>query len=460
MRKLRDLYLSGKSSSKKSAFKSSRLTPGVKKTTRLFKVLIVFLVLFILVLNFNFAGQATASFLINRLDPVSFFRNGKFLLVFQNDSEQRPSGGFIGSFAVLQTQDFEVKNITFDTNIYKLDSAYTATHYIKAPAPLAKFIEGKSWTLRDSNYAVSFPEAAADIDRFYEAESGDHVDGVVAIDASTLVDLLKLTGPIDMPQYQTTITAANFFSETQYQVEQGYFNDPQNWVQNEPKTIIKDLYPKIISKALAQNKMSLLQLAKSDLKNKEVQFYFKDAQAEQKILAAGWGGQVDDLAELQSITGGLIPDYLNINVANFGGNKSSFSVSQQIEYSTAGKEADLSITRIHHGSDVWPDGVNASYIRVLVPQNSILKEATLNGRDILTSVDVDVESGKTTFGTTVDVGPGQAAVLKLQYELPENFQNYNLVFQKQSGATENSLNVIHSGKVLFNGEVKNDLIIR
>ena len=55
--------------------------------------------------------------------------------------------------------DYKIKNIDFNSNIYKLDSAYTSTHTITPPTPLQIFIS--KWALRDSNYAVSYPEAAS-----------------------------------------------------------------------------------------------------------------------------------------------------------------------------------------------------------------------------------------------------------------------------------------------------------
>jgi hypothetical protein len=401
--------------------------------------------------NFVFAGKAGAALVMDKVEPISFYGNGKFLILFQNNSELRSSGGFIGSFAVLQMENFEVKNLAFNTNIYKLDNNYTKTNYAEAPAPLKNFLKGHSWALRDSNYDASFPEAAADVSHFYEAEAADKIDGIIAVNASLMVDLLKLTGPIRLDKYNLTVNADNFFAETQFQIEQAYFADPQNLVQNEPKGIIKDLYPQIVSKALAQNIMKLVSLLENSLENKNIQLYFKDAQKENVILAKNWGGQVSPNSN---------QNYLYIVTNNYGGNKSSLSIHQNTEYDITGRLVHLTISRIHQGTTNWPDGVNQSYLRILVPNGSILSSASLNGQDVKASIDQTAEAGKTSFGISEIVAPAQAVILKIDYELPKEIDNQNLVVQKQPGMVGDELRVIRIGHVVYNGLLKKDLTLQ
>ena len=53
-------------------------------------------------------------------------------------------------------------------------------------------------------------------------------------------DILKLTGPIEMPAYNKTITADNFLLEIQKAVEIEY-----DRVENKPKKLISDLIPEV-----------------------------------------------------------------------------------------------------------------------------------------------------------------------------------------------------------------------
>ena len=108
-------------------------------------------------------GKIGADYILENVEPVSLFRDGKFLILFQNNAEIRSSGGFIGSFAVAEVQNFELKNLEFNTNIQALDKSFTDKNYVDPQEPLKKFLAGKSWALRDSNYDASFSDAAKDI---------------------------------------------------------------------------------------------------------------------------------------------------------------------------------------------------------------------------------------------------------------------------------------------------------
>lgn len=443
IKELRDLF--SKNSKEPPVFKK----PVVKKKNH-FRLFFCILIVVVLAANFIFVGKTAASYVIGNVQPISFFGDGKFLILFQNNSELRSSGGFIGSFAVLEMQNFEVKNLTFNTNIYKLDKDFAKTNYETAPAPLKNNLRGRSWALRDSNYDASFPEAASDITHFYEKEAGDKIDGIIAINASMMVDLLKVTGPVTLDKYRVTINSDNFFQETQFQIEKAYFQDPENMLQNEPKTIIKDLYPEIVSRALNQNKMKLGSVLFDELQNKNIQLYFKDASKQDVILAKNWGGAVAAQTD---------QNYLYVVANNYGGNKSSLSVHQSYEYEIVGREASLAISRIHRGTFDWPNGINESYIRILVPEGSLISSASLNGRDVKGVIDQTVEAGKTSYGILAKVAPGQAEIIKINFELPDGVNKKRLIVQKQPGTIGDELRVIRAGRIVYDGLLQGDLNI-
>ena len=66
------------------------------------------------------------------------------------------------------------------------------------------------WTMHDANWFPNFPTSAEKVSWFYEKTGGRTVDGVIAITPELLRDLLAITGPIDMPEYDKTINADNF----------------------------------------------------------------------------------------------------------------------------------------------------------------------------------------------------------------------------------------------------------
>lgn len=409
--------------------------------------------------NFFYFSPALSKYLAGTVAPISFLNNGKYLIIFQNNTELRSSGGFIGSYGVAKLENLELKNLNFNTNIYKMDNAFTRSNFVKAPERLEQFLKGKSWTLRDSNYDVSFPEAAEDIISFYEKESQDSIDGVVAINAKVIVDLLKLTGPLVIDK--TEVNAENFYDVTQFAVEKGYYLNPENWLINEPKSFLKKLYPVVLKKAFKENKLGFVRLILRELKEKQIMFYFKDSRLETKAREKNWAGQVYADEELKGFfQGDGSADYLYINANNFSGNKSSLSVKQKITYEISNNKANLILTRIHKGSNIWPDGPNNSYIRILVPKGSQLEGSTLNGRDILYKMKTLEEAGKTVFAIDIYISPSEAAVLNLSYSLPCEIKPYQLVVQKQSGTVDDILEVKYFDKTIYNGSLDTDKFIK
>ena len=82
-------------------------------------------------------------------------------MIFQNDKELRPTGGFITAYSIAK-----VINGNFDptssSDIYNLDNNYTPT--IKAPDPIIDYIKGpyllsNKLRLRDMNWSPDFSES-------------------------------------------------------------------------------------------------------------------------------------------------------------------------------------------------------------------------------------------------------------------------------------------------------------
>ena len=63
--------------------------------------------------------------------------------------ELRPTGGFLGQYAVVKLKDGEVTSLLVeDANL--LDQRITAN--VPAPYPFKKMMEIKNWKFRDSNF--------------------------------------------------------------------------------------------------------------------------------------------------------------------------------------------------------------------------------------------------------------------------------------------------------------------
>ena len=378
--------------------------------------------------------------LVDKLD--SFFginSNKRYLLVFQNNTELRASGGFIGSFALLDFSNGKLKNIevpgggSYDVKAGMLDK-------IIAPQPLQ--LIAPQWHFWDANWWADWPTSAKKLMWFYEKSDGPTVDGVISFTPTVIEELLRIIGPIDLTeQYGIIINADNFWLKTQELAEQ------KANITNQPKKIIGDLMNKIIAelpnRITKDNLIPLLKITDQLFSSKQILFNFKDSELQKKTVELGWDGGFKETNK----------DYLAVINTNIAGGKSDRKIKETISH-----QAEImpdkaiidtvKITRTHTGIKREPfSGVrNVDWMRVYVPQGSELISAqgfeavdeiyfkkpenswqvdkdialTENNAQIDASSNTKIyqELNKTVFANWSQVDPGQSITITLKYKLP------------------------------------------
>ncbi len=387
----------------------------------------------------------------------------RYLLVFQNEHEIRPTGGFMGSFALLEIKDGKIINIDVPPN-GSYDLRRDSDVYLEPPAPL--LLISKRFEFQDSNWYPDFPASAEKILWFYRHSRGITADGVIAINSGVFENLLKIIGPIQDENRQLTLAHDNALGSLQKIVEEG----PEKKV-GRPKQIITDLTPKIIEAALNPKPEQLLPLLsglENALQEKQIQAYFTDASAQATVKKFGWSGDILTTAPDQ--------DYLFVVNTNIHGEKSDARVKQTISHEAKiaqdGTVTDtVLITREHTGNptEKFYGAPNIDYVRVYVPVDSELisaqgftwpseerffapipgatRDEDLTKRETQIQLDHGSgtrgtrEFGKTAFANWIITEPGQTSQAAFTYRLPfkvsigkkESIGHYQMVVQKQSG---------------------------
>ncbi len=364
----------------------------------------------------------------------------RYMLVFQNNHELRPTGGFMGSFAVMDVQKGKLMNLDIPGG-GTYDIQGQLSEYVKPPLPLQ--LINKRWEFQDANWFPDFPSTAQKIQWFYEHGEGITVDGVIAINASVLERLLKVLGPISSGEYDMVIASDNALSDIQYQVEFGYDKE-----ENKPKKVLSDLADQFLGKMFnseVTNVVRLMTELHEALGQKEIQVYFNDSFAQNKLGSFGWTGELVDSGDNQ--------DYLMVVNTNIYGQKSDAKIDQLVEHQAVvqkdGSVIDtVVVTRKHNGhpGEMFYGVNNVDYIRVYTPQGSRLVDAGgfiyppedsfkvpeqwyEDDKDLLanevevaihanTGTRITNEFGKTAFGNWTMVEPGHTTVTYFVYKLP------------------------------------------
>ncbi|MFA5029999.1 MAG: DUF4012 domain-containing protein [Patescibacteria group bacterium] len=301
-------------------------------------------------------------------DVLGFSGQKNYLLIFQNNQELRPTGGFIGSVALVGFDHGTISQLTVPKG-GSYDISGQVKEKFKAPKPLQ--VVNQYFSFQDANWFPDFPASAQKILELYYDAGNERVDGVIAFTPDVLLSLLELTGPIDL---QTTsgviVDKDNFLRVTRESIE-----EQKEQQSTEPKKIIADIMPKLLEKAVGlsmEKQLQFITILDSSIQQKDFLMYTEDQLLQHKVVEAGFSGS---LAQFSS------DDYLALVTTNIGGGKTDRVINQHILLSTELTESvvndSVQIIRQHEGVnvDVFSGTTNLSYMRAYVPSGATLEDA-------------------------------------------------------------------------------------
>ncbi len=378
----------------------------------------------------------------------------RYLFIFQNPAELRPTGGFMGSYAEVLFNRGKISKLDVPGGgPYDLQSQLKAR--VRPPAPM-RLISSR-WEFQDANWFPDFQASAKKINWFWSQAGQPTLDGIVALNARLVVNLLKITGPIEMPEYGKTITADNFMNEAQLSVEVEYDKE-----ENKPKKFIGDLMKALmerLSHASHDQWIAIAKLASDSLTDKDIQMWFSRSDEQDLATRYGWAGQWKP----------ALGDTLAVINTNIAGQKSDYLIEEHVDHQAViaedGSITDtVTITRTHHGQkgEQFHGANNVTYLRVYVPQGSELlsasgfqtPDAKLFDTPLVTDPDdadliaaethprigpsnvrINDELGRTSFGGWIQLEPGTTAKTTFTYRLPFTVSELSARLQNGVGRT-------------------------
>ncbi len=397
-----------------------------------------------------------------------------YLFLLQNNSELRPTGGFIGTYGILKLDSAEIATFATD-NIYKLDWLSDKLPGEPAPAPIQKYLEVKKWFLRDANWSPDFPTSAKKAEELYLKEIAPHlglidpkdpwyatvepsVDGVIAMTPEVMKDILRIVGEVRIEDQ--VFTSENLVDVLEYQVGRGFAEQGAPDIQR--KQIIGKLAEEVKNRLFrlpATEWPKVLDVIRRALDEKNILMYDKSPQLQELIHMNNWDGAAID-------TDG---DYLMVVDANMASLKTDSFVRRRVDYAMAQQggamTAKATLTYTNTGAFDWKTTRYRTYTRLYVPRGSELVSAIgMMENDKIKDparkkgkADVSEDLGKTVFGFFLSVEPGETRTVTVEYRLPEGVRElmqkgiYNFYAQKQPGAGDPPL----TASFVFDTTVRN-----
>lgn len=388
---------------------------------------------------------------IFELLPVALgFQEPKtYLVLFLNNTELRPGGGFIGVYATVKLDKGKLEVLKVEgTEILDNQSVKNKVHI--APEPISKYLKVDAWYFRDSNWSPDFVESSKKSLELYTKEQGvaaTDVDAVVGVTSVVLEEFMKRTGPLTVDGI--TFTPENVTAELEHEVEYN-FRD-RGIARSDRKDIVETLMHAILDKLkndVLQHPMDYRALMERLVKEKHIIVYAVDPNIQATLHTHSVDGAVTE-------TRG---DYLMWVDANLGALKTDHAIDRTLSYSiqsvldSSGKkfyQATATMKYVHTHDFDWRTSRYLTYARVYVPSGSTFISAHAQTKTDGTvdpkNIQSGTELGKQWFGTFISVEPLTTGLLSFTYRLPDSFITqidqglYTLLVQKQIGLVDASL---------------------
>ena len=373
-------------------------------------------------------------------EVVALEESKSYLILLQNNMELRPTGGFIGSFAKVSFEAGKLKKLEAN-DIYAIDGQLKI--HVEPPKEIKEDLGQKDYFLRDSNWEPDFPTSARQVEWFYTKETGERVDGVVALDISAVEDILSVTGPLDLADYNEKVDSINLFEKAISHAEVNFFPGTQA-----KKSFLTALTTGLFNKLFFlpnQNWPGIVTSLGKSLERKHMSIYLDNPTLFSYLISQNWAAVLP-----RGNTDNNSSDFLAPVEANLGADKANYYLDRSYNLETViGKDGEVSHRlRIAYTnrspSNAFPAGKYKNRMRVYLPMSTKLTRALWGEADITKDVSGFVDYGRTGYSFLIELMPKEQKTLVLDYQTPLKLDfkggkaTYRLDVVKQAGTLKDS----------------------
>lgn len=271
------------------------------------------------------------------------------IIVWQNSQELRATGGFMGSYAKLDLTEGLITNLEIQ-DIYEPDGQFKG--YIPAPPGVTEYLSsGHGLRLPDSNWWPDFPQSAQTVLSYFAFGKEQRVAGLVVVNLEVAEDLLRVLGPVELADYQVTVTADNFATVARADRSKFFPGSQQkahflSLLFNQLKFRTTQLTP--------SQAFELVHLWTRRAAAKDLQLYSPNAATQALAVKYGLAGQtsLQPIVFGQSATASatLTPDplYLELVESNVGINKANAKITREVTAQILANQLQLQVTYTNH----------------------------------------------------------------------------------------------------------------
>lgn len=365
----------------------------------------------------------------------------RYLLAMLNPAELRYSGGAALSLAGLTTDHGQLelkKSLDLEDSI-----SPTARFSWKKVAGNPFHHRGQSMPLRNATFAPSWSVSGQELLRAVSSSFHRGYAGLITVDVSAMADLLKITGPLEVPGYDT-LTADNLV-QTLVGSYDRYPDPGQRHALNQ--AIIPAFKDRLLDGGhLADKIKSLSRSAQGG----HFAVYMRDPDLEGAVQALDMAGDLSDTSH----------DYVGVFTQNTNGSKVDILQRRTLGYDVAlntdgSADATLSIKIDNPTPPYAQEGLDPEVgyftryaginVAPFLAKGARLEKVELQGQTVPTNLRDFYGRPWLTRSTTID--PGGSLIMTVKYHIPDaasvngDALSYGLTFQPQGTVIPPKLSV-------------------
>src|SRR3990170_2740397 len=352
----------------------------------------------------------------------------KYLILFQNNSTARPTGGVIESFILTTFSDGKLVDIKiYDTKV----TDRNLSGVVEPPPPFKKYFAIDAWNLIDSNWDPDFQISASQAEWFVDKEIDESVDGVIAFDANFLQKLIHELGGFELDEGKVKVNSENFFEIIKKEGD-------------EEKASATLILEKLFSQGKSFDKVKktkILQSIFKSIEEKDVLIFIKDLNIQKDLQDLGWAGSFD----LKDCSGNCYSDQLAVVESAFSDN--SFDINREMEMSLFLEENLLKRKLLIYFENKSDEPYKA-YLRLFVPGNVGFSPSEIIGFQGRESKDLEVRGirGFKEAGLFYEIPARQTQAISFLWESGSSYSyekagEYKLYLWKQPGLKNTPLEI-------------------
>ncbi|KKQ97967.1 MAG: hypothetical protein UT24_C0017G0016 [Candidatus Woesebacteria bacterium GW2011_GWB1_39_12] len=372
----------------------------------------------------------TLSTTFTKIQPLLGEENPvKYLVLFQNNSVARPTGGVIDSFIIITFSDGKLVDIkVYDTS----DSDKNLSGIVEPPLPLKKYFGINTWYLRDSNWDPDFQISASQAEWFIDKEIDENINGVVSFDANFLRDLIQERGKFVIEGEKEKVNSENLFEVIKEIKDK----------EKAPATFILEKLFSEREKFSKRKKVKVLQLIFEGLEKKNILTFIKDPDIQENLQELGWTGQFDQ----KECSDNCYYDQLAVVESAFSGN--SLNINREMELSIFLEENLLKRKLLIYFENKSNEPYK-TYLRLFVPGGAGFSPPEIIGLQGKESTDLDIRGirGFKEAGLFLEVPGRETKAISFLWESGSSYSyerpgEYKLYWWKQPGLKDFPLELL------------------